>query len=194
MKTFRSLSYLEVTLTRSLENIIITDWYNKDIASDRIINFMSNPPIKMITEVAKEYIRRRLIITNFIFHEWTLKKDHVRHAVSLGLSRSRGGTTIPFSWGPINHKIICQGLTNHKIISLTNRILTDNPTNPLLNQNQWILVLQTCTNYSRSTRQPRFIFKELFNVSENYPLMKHIQALEIQIATPWTHWLLSPLQ
>lgn len=74
MKTFRSLSYLEVTLTRSLENIIITNWYNKDIASDRIINFMSNPPIKMITEVAKEYIRRRLITTNLIFHEWTLKK------------------------------------------------------------------------------------------------------------------------
>lgn len=48
---FRSLSYLEVTLTRSLENHIITNWCKKDIASDRIINYLSNHPIKMKTKV-----------------------------------------------------------------------------------------------------------------------------------------------
>lgn len=71
---YRSLSYLEVTLTGSLNNAVITNWYKKDIASDSMLNYFSNHPIAMKEEVMKEYVKRKLLTTNLIFREWTLHK------------------------------------------------------------------------------------------------------------------------
>lgn len=71
---FRSISYLEVILTRSRQNQIITNWYKKDIASDRMLNYLSNHPNNMKKEVCKEYIKKKLLMTSWIFHEWTLQK------------------------------------------------------------------------------------------------------------------------
>lgn len=61
-------------MTRSLQNAVVTNWYKKDIASDRMLNFLSNHSHNMKEEVCKEYTKRKLLTTNWIFHEWTLQK------------------------------------------------------------------------------------------------------------------------
>lgn len=71
---YRSLDYLEVTLTRTPEQDIVRNWYKKDIASDRLLNYNSDHPDKMKTEVVKEYIKAKIKITSPICHKSTLKK------------------------------------------------------------------------------------------------------------------------
>lgn len=40
----KSLSYLEITITRSLHNSLYTNWYKKDVAPKRMLNYHSNHP------------------------------------------------------------------------------------------------------------------------------------------------------
>jgi len=67
MESGQQLNYLDVTIHRSDEGKMITNWYHKPMASNRLLNFYSNHPQRMKFNVAKSFIRKifRLSHKNF---------------------------------------------------------------------------------------------------------------------------------
>ncbi|CAD7078351.1 unnamed protein product [Hermetia illucens] len=71
---YKSLSYLESTITRSPHNTLYTNWFKKQTASDRMLNFHSNHPKQMVRETATEYISTKIRLTSPLFLDWTITK------------------------------------------------------------------------------------------------------------------------
>lgn len=72
-ETNNEIAYLDSKIIRR-NNIIAFDWYVKEIASGRIINFNSTQPKNQILNTAKNFILRVLNISDKIFHNNNIKK------------------------------------------------------------------------------------------------------------------------
>ena len=62
------LPYLDTIIVKH-NNIMKLDWYQKPMASGRLINFYSNHSIQIIRNTATNFIRRVLNISDHVFHE-----------------------------------------------------------------------------------------------------------------------------
>lgn len=52
------INYLDITVKRNTDGSIITNWFHKPIASNRILNFYSSHPQRMKFNTVKNFIRR----------------------------------------------------------------------------------------------------------------------------------------
>lgn len=68
-----SINYLDLTIIRR-DGRLITNWYTKPIASNRILNFYSNHPPKMIQNTAKAFVTKVLNYSDPVFHAENLSK------------------------------------------------------------------------------------------------------------------------
>lgn len=66
------LPYLDTLIVRD-QNKICINWYQKDTASGRLINFFSNHPKYMIMNTAKNFTERVLRISDEIYHKENMK-------------------------------------------------------------------------------------------------------------------------
>ncbi|KAJ6646371.1 hypothetical protein Bhyg_01582 [Pseudolycoriella hygida] len=57
MEQNQSINYLDLTVIRE-HGSIITNWYSKSIASNRMLNYHSSHPRKMVLNVAKSFVRK----------------------------------------------------------------------------------------------------------------------------------------
>lgn len=62
------IPYLDVLVIRGDDGIIETDWYKKNIASDRILNYYSNHPEAQKLNTARNFISRVLTLSSQKFH------------------------------------------------------------------------------------------------------------------------------
>ena len=69
-----SLPYLDVKLIRSPDGSIITDWYNKEVAANILLNFHSNHPLRMKYNVAFNLFYRVLSLSSSCFHDANVEK------------------------------------------------------------------------------------------------------------------------
>lgn len=69
-----TLPYLDVKLIRCTDGTIKTDWYNKEIAANKLLNFHSNHPIRMKLNVAFNFFYRVLSLSSDCFHTDNIKK------------------------------------------------------------------------------------------------------------------------
>ncbi|XP_075151039.1 uncharacterized protein LOC142225146 [Haematobia irritans] len=67
------LAYLDTIVIRK-ENRILLDWYQKDTASRRLVNFHSKHPKSMIINTANNFINRVLTISDEIYHHQNKQK------------------------------------------------------------------------------------------------------------------------
>ncbi|XP_075163350.1 uncharacterized protein LOC142235985 [Haematobia irritans] len=67
------LAYLDTIVIRK-ENRILLDWYQKDTASGRLVNFHSKHPKSMIINTANNFINRVLTISDKIYHHQNKQK------------------------------------------------------------------------------------------------------------------------
>lgn len=63
----RQLNYLDVTLIRNSDGKVISNWYHKPMATNRILNFYSNHPTHMKLNTAKNFINRVLMLSHKTF-------------------------------------------------------------------------------------------------------------------------------
>lgn len=68
------LNYLDVTIVRTNENGLITDWYCKPMATNRILNYFSAHPQQMIENVASNLVKKVLSLSHRSFHKENLGK------------------------------------------------------------------------------------------------------------------------
>ncbi|XP_075150333.1 uncharacterized protein LOC142224448 [Haematobia irritans] len=73
IETDNKLPYLDILLIKE-NGKLITDWYQKDTASGRIMNFFSNHPRSMLINTAKNLVNRVLTISDNKFHKNNRKK------------------------------------------------------------------------------------------------------------------------
>ncbi|XP_075167711.1 uncharacterized protein LOC142239835 [Haematobia irritans] len=73
IETDNKLPYLDILLIKE-NGKFITDWYQKDTASGRIMNFFSNHPRSMLINTAKNLVNRVLTISDNKFHKNNRKK------------------------------------------------------------------------------------------------------------------------
>ena len=66
------LNYLDLSIYRNSTGGIMTNWYHKPIASNRLLNFYSNHPHKMKMNVAKAFIRKVFRVSHKSFWESNL--------------------------------------------------------------------------------------------------------------------------
>lgn len=75
------LAYLDMTLVRQADNTIRTEWYTKEIASGRLLNFLSIHPLPQKINIAKNFIDRVFNLTTN--KTYTEKKQIVHKYLSL---------------------------------------------------------------------------------------------------------------
>lgn len=68
-----AINFLDLTLIRQ-SGKIITNWYTKPIASNRILNYCSTHPKNMITNVAKSMVKKVIEYSDEQFHQQNLEK------------------------------------------------------------------------------------------------------------------------
>lgn len=71
--TTKSINFLDLKVYNE-ENKLKTNWYHKEIASNRILNFHAKHPKNMVRNVAKAFIRRVFSVSHNSFHEENLKR------------------------------------------------------------------------------------------------------------------------
>ncbi|XP_075162762.1 uncharacterized protein LOC142235391 [Haematobia irritans] len=71
----QKLPYLDLLIIRDKEKLTM-DWYQKNTASGRIMNFFSNHPKQIIINTAKNLIQRALTISDQQFQQKNKKKLH----------------------------------------------------------------------------------------------------------------------
>ncbi|RYE20179.1 MAG: hypothetical protein EOP45_11485 [Sphingobacteriaceae bacterium] len=69
-----TLPYLDIKLIKAEDGRIITDWYNKETASNKLLNFHSNHPFRMKCNVAFNMFYRVLSLSDVRFHDKNIKK------------------------------------------------------------------------------------------------------------------------
>ena len=62
------LPYLDVLVVRNNDNTISTNWFKKEITSNRILNFYSHHPFFQKTNTARNYISRILTLSSKKYH------------------------------------------------------------------------------------------------------------------------------
>lgn len=60
----KKLAYPDVMIQQQENGSITTEWYNKEISSNRLLNYNSNHPKRMINAVAYSFTYRVLKITD----------------------------------------------------------------------------------------------------------------------------------
>lgn len=95
------LPYLDTVIVK-YNNIIKLDWYQKPMASGRLINFFSNHPKQIIINTASNFIRRVLNISDNVFHKDNkrrisaiLHKNNFPSPVILNLINNQSKHTVP---------------------------------------------------------------------------------------------------
>lgn len=63
-----SIDFLDTTVVKKGDKLI-TKWYHKPIASNRILNYYSKHPSNMVKNTAKSFIRRVFAVTHSSFHK-----------------------------------------------------------------------------------------------------------------------------
>ncbi|CAD7081573.1 unnamed protein product [Hermetia illucens] len=149
----RSLSFLDVTLTRSLSYNIILNAYPKDIASDRLLHHKSNHPHRLKQNVAIQFIKRKILATHPRFLEYTLQKTYrilkangypLRYIKNCMIKALTGIATAKY-WPnmdniniPEHRKSILSNITDHnrlmRFTEMINKVLTKKPPKRLLQQ------------------------------------------------------------
>ncbi len=69
----KSIEFLDLTVYNKGEKLI-TKWYHKPIASNRILNFYSGHPKNMVMNVAKSFVRRVFTLSHRTFNEDNRRK------------------------------------------------------------------------------------------------------------------------
>lgn len=72
----KRLDYLDVSLHRDDSGKVITNWFHKPIASNRLLNFYSNHPKQMKFNVAKSFIRKIFQMSHKEFWTTNLQRIH----------------------------------------------------------------------------------------------------------------------
>lgn len=72
-----SLNILDVTLIRSSDQKIVTKWYCKPFASNRLVNWFSNHEPHTIENTAVRYVSNMLFYSDPIFHKDLLEKAKI---------------------------------------------------------------------------------------------------------------------
>lgn len=70
----RRINFLDMTLIRTKEQKIITDWYSKPTSSNRLLNFLSAHPYVMKTNVASSFVNRMFTLSDRRFHSQNEKR------------------------------------------------------------------------------------------------------------------------
>lgn len=68
------LSYLDIEIERTMENVLSFNWYQKAHASERILNYSSNHPNSHKRNVAKNLIKRVITLSDEKYHQDNIKK------------------------------------------------------------------------------------------------------------------------
>lgn len=68
-----SINFLDLKLIKD-NNKIITNWYQKPISSDRLINYLSDHPIPQKKNIVYNMVDRAISLSNKKFHFDNLKK------------------------------------------------------------------------------------------------------------------------
>lgn len=66
---FKSINYLDMTIIRSDSGFIETNWYRKNISSDRFLNYFSNHPLFMKMNTARSFVNRVLSLSSPVYHK-----------------------------------------------------------------------------------------------------------------------------
>lgn len=72
----RKLDYLDISLNRLADGKVITNWYHKPIASNRLLNFYSNHPMRMKINIVKSFVRKIFRVSHKTFWKENLKRIH----------------------------------------------------------------------------------------------------------------------
>lgn len=68
-----TLPFLDIKLHRR-DNIVKSEWYKKDIASDTLLNFISTHPYQIKKNVAHSFIKRVLYLSDSEFRQKNISK------------------------------------------------------------------------------------------------------------------------
>jgi hypothetical protein len=69
-----SIAFLDLKLIRTDNQRIITDWYTKDVSSNRLLNFLSKHPYNMKFNIAHSFCKRIISLSNPSFHKTNFLK------------------------------------------------------------------------------------------------------------------------
>jgi GIY-YIG catalytic domain len=99
--TNKSIAFLDLKLIHKNDGKVLTDWYNKPLASNRLLNFRSTHPLSQKRNVASSFIRRVLDLSDKTFRSKNttiafnilLKNNYpmklIKQLINQHLSRSR---------------------------------------------------------------------------------------------------------
>ncbi|XP_037051685.1 uncharacterized protein LOC119085393 [Bradysia coprophila] len=63
----RKINFLDLTLIHRTDNKVITNWFHKDISSNRMLSFLSNHPASMKQNIIISFAKRVLVLSDPIF-------------------------------------------------------------------------------------------------------------------------------
>ncbi|XP_055840904.1 uncharacterized protein LOC129908458 [Episyrphus balteatus] len=70
----KEINYLDLTIKRNEDGSIITNWFHKPIASNRLINYYSAHPINMKYNTVKSFIRKVFSFSHKIYMENNIER------------------------------------------------------------------------------------------------------------------------
>ena len=63
------INYLDMTIIRNSSGFIETNWYRKNISSDRFLKYFSNHPLFIKINTARNFVSRVLSFSSPVYHD-----------------------------------------------------------------------------------------------------------------------------
>ena len=67
LESERKINFLDITLIHRTDKKVITNWFSKDISSNRMLSFLSNHPLSMKQNIITSFAKRVLTLSDPIF-------------------------------------------------------------------------------------------------------------------------------
>lgn len=150
------IAYLDSKLIRT-NNKLTFDWYTKESASGRIMNFNSTQPKNQIINTAKNFIFRVLNISDKIYH-----KNNIKKITKILMENSFPNKIINSLVNDTYKKLEKQNLTSHKIDDNNDKIFLSVKYIPGLTDNKNIKSAVTVTEQIAFAYKPNTTLNTIF--------------------------------